>query len=209
MKKQCIILLFLLFSSSILVAQVEKGKWLLAVYSNLGLDIGKEKWGSSGNGQVSEYKYTEFNFTPEAAYFVMNKLSVGLFMDYQYYKDISADDNDTWKNTSFTVGPFVRYYILEYKKIWPYASAGLGFGSGKKGWDGSNEQKNTISTYRFGGGATYFLNDNVGLDLFVGYDYYAFKYKSEDARKSMNSTDSQDINSGLKMKIGVVVTVGK
>jgi len=212
MKKQNIFLLLLLFSSSILVAQVEKGKWLFAGSSNLGLDIGKTKYESS-DGINSEYKYTQFNFSPGVGYFVIDKLAAGLLIDYGYYKDINQDNNDEWKNTSFLIGPFAKYYIMEYKKIWPYVTAGIGFGSEKTTttWDGgSNEEKAKILAYRFGGGATYFLNDNVGFELFLGYNHEVTKYESSEDVKSMSSSDTDDyLDGAFKMGVGVVVTFGK
>jgi outer membrane protein len=212
MKKQYIFLILLLFGSSILFAQVEKGKCYFAASSNLGIDIGKDKWKSSGGGPVSEYKYSQFFLHPEAGYFVIDKLVVGVFISYDYYKEKEQDNNYTWKNTSFTIGPFVKYYILEYKKLYPYVGAGIGFGSEKdtESWEGgSSEYKYGLLTYRFGGGATYFLNDNVGLDLFLGYNHDVSKDKNTDEGKSMNSTDSKELDGSFKVGIGVVATFGK
>jgi outer membrane protein len=210
MKKQYIILMLLCICSSILFAQVEKGKWYLAANSNLGLDIGKTKYESS-NGVNSEYKYTEFNFSPSAGYFVIDKLAAGLFIDYEYYKDIDQDDNDTWKENSFIIGPFAKYYIIEYKKLWPYVGVGVGFGSGKSESNGEEYEKYKMSTFRIGGGATYFLNDNVGFDLFLGYNYDVDKYENSEAgKKSSSSSGTSDyIYSAFKMSIGVVVAFGK
>lgn len=210
MKKQYIILLLLCFCSSIIFAQVGKGKWLVAGYSNLGLDIGKTKWEPSGGGSTSEYKYSEFNFSPEAAYFVIDKLAVGLFIDYEHYKSKATDGGDTWKSSSFIIGPLAKYYILEYKKLWPYAGFGFGFGAGKTVWGDSDPEKYKMFTYRLGGGATYFLNDNVGFDLFLGYNKDVSKYETSSDYKSMSSSETEnDIYSALKLSIGIVVSFGK
>jgi outer membrane protein len=209
MKKQYIILMLLCICSSILFAQIEKGKWYLAANSNLGLDIGKTKYESS-NGVNSEYKYTEFNFSPSAGYFVIDKLAAGLFIDYEYYKDIDQDDNDTWKENSFIIGPFAKYYIIEYKKLWPYVGVGVGFGSGKSESNGEEYEKYKMSTFRIGGGATYFVSDNVGFDLFLGYNRDVDKYENSDAAKSASSSDTDDyIYGAFKISIGIVVTFGK
>lgn len=211
MKKHNIFILLLLFSSSVLFAQVEKGKWLLAGNTNLGLDIGKEKWESSDGGPAIEYKYTEFNFSPQAGYFVIDKLAVGLFMDFQYYKDVAVDDNnDTYKSSSFVIGPFAKYYIMEFNNLWPYVGAGIGFGSGKYAYYEEDPTKYKMSTVRLGGGATYFLNDNVGFDLFLGYNKDVDKYEySEGDLKSANASDTNDdIYSSFKVSMGVVVTIG-
>ncbi len=212
MKKQYIILLLLLLGSSIVFAQVEKGKCYFAATSNLGIDIGKYKWESSNGGSVTEYKYSQFFLHPEAGYFVIDKLVAGVFISYDYYKEAAQAETDTWKNTTFTIGPFVKYYILDYKKLWPYATAGIGFGTDKttQGWDGgSSENKYGILIYRIGGGATYFLSDNVGLDLFLGYNHNVSTDKNASVDKSMNSTHSKDIDGTFEMSIGIVATFGK
>jgi outer membrane protein len=209
MKKQYTIILFLLLGSSMLFAQVEKGKWLMACSSNIGIDIGKFKWEATDGGIMSEYKYTEFNITPMAGYFVIDKLAVGLIMDYYSYKDENLDNNATWKNHTFTIGPFAKYYIMEYKHIWPFVGAGIGFGSGKSGSEGSDGIKWNILTYRIGAGATYFLNDNVGIDLSLGYNYDAKKYDNTGEAKSTNASDNKNYNSGFKLSVGFVVTLGK
>lgn len=210
MKKQYILLMFLFFCSTILLAQVEKGKWLLAGYSSLMVDIGKEKWESNDGGPASEYKYTHFNFTPEAGYFVIDKLAAGLFLDYEYYKDVDQDDNDSYKYSSFIIGPFAKYYIIDYKNFWPYVGAGIGFGADKSSWDGSDAHKSKLLNYRLGGGVAYFLSDNVALDLFLGYNHYVTKFETAAAAKSMNSSDtSDDINGEFKMSVGVIFTFGK
>lgn len=199
-----------IFCSSMLFSQVEKGKWYVAGFSNLGIDIGKTKFESS-NGVTSEYKYTEFNFTPSVGYFVIDKLAAGLFFDYQYYKNIDQDDKDEYKASSIMIGPFAKYYIMEYKKLWPYVGIGVGFGSGKSEVNGEEYEKYKMSTFMIGGGATYFLNDNVGFDLSLGYDRDVDKYKaSTGGVKSTNSSDTEDdIYGAFKMSIGIVVSFGK
>jgi len=210
MKKRYMILLLLFLCSSMLFSQVEKGKWYVAGFSNLGLDIGKTKYESS-NGITSEYKYTEFNFTPSAGYFVIDKLVAGLFIDYQYYKNIDQGDKDEYKSSSFIIGPFAKYYIMEYKKLWPYVGFGIGFGSGKSVFNGTEDEKYKTSTFMLGGGATYFVNDNVGFDLFLGYIKDVDKYESSTGgvKNTAETNTEDDIYSAFKMSIGVVVTFGK
>lgn len=210
MKKQYIFLLLLCLCSSIIFAQVSKGKWLISGTSNLGLDIGKTKWESSGSSPTTEYKYSQFNFSPEAAYFIINKLAVGLFMDFEFDKNKTTDGDDAWKSNSFIIGPLAKYYILDYKNLWPYVGIGMGFGAGKTVWGDSDPEKFKMFTYRFGGGATYFLNENVGFDLFLGYNKDISRYDRSGGYKSTNSSDTEDdIYSSLKTNIGIVVSFGK
>jgi outer membrane protein len=217
MRKNLTFIVLLFCLSSVALAQVEKGKWFIAGYSSLGLDIGKEKYeypdGASKSTSVSEYKYSEFDFNPYVGYFVIDKLPVGLFIDYSYWKEKEKDDDYSWKSSTMAIGPFVRYYITELKGFYPYAEGKIGFGSSKETeeWDGGeDEYKMSLFTYKFGVGSTYFLTPNVGLDLFLGYDFDSYKYKGdEDAKKSTNAEDMTESYSSLEVNLGIIVTLGK
>jgi len=101
----------------------------------------------------------------------------------------------------------------ELKGFYPYAEGKIGFGSSKEieEWDGGeDEYKMNLFTYKFGIGSTYFLTQNVGLDLFLGYDYDSYKYKGdEDVKKSTNSADMTESYSSLEVNLGIIVTLGK
>jgi len=209
MRKISTIFLILLFSSSCLFAQFEKGKYFIAGYSNLGIDIGKNK--EKYNGTTTEnYKYSQFFINPEAGYFVADNLMVGLFMDFDF-EHYSYDDGDSKENYSkFIIGPDVRYYFLKLDKFNPYAAARFGFGVDKykaKYSSGSDdESKRTYFTTRVGAGATYFVIDQLGLDLFAGYDYDKWTTKVTDtgSKKSTLSEKSSDIFGSVEVNLGLV-----
>lgn len=212
MKKRFIILLLLLFGSSILFAQVEKGKWFVAGYSNLGLDIGKNK-SKTGGTTTENYKYSDFYFSPEAGYFVIDQLVTGLFLDFERYTE-KYDDGDKDFDTKIIIGPFIRYYIMEYKKLWPYAEGRVGFGSEKytNSYNSDYKPKWTYFTTKLGAGATYFVTNHVGIDLFLGYDYDVWNDKTDypSGSKQVNSEgEGKDTYGSFEMNIGVVVTIGK
>ncbi len=212
MKKQKIILILLLFGSSLLFAQVEKGNWYMAGYSNLGLNIGTNK--TEYDGTTNEnYKYSDFNFTPEAGYFVMNQLVTGLFIDFDRYtyKYVDGDKNF---DTKIMLGPFVRYYITDFKGLWPYAEGRVGFGTEKYTYSNNSgtEQKWSYFTTKLGAGATYFVAKHVGLDLFMGYDYDAWTDKTvypEGSRQSNLTNVSKYKYGSFEMNFGILVTLGK
>lgn len=210
MKKKFIVLLILLFGSSVLFAQVGKGNWFLAGYSNFGLDIGKNK--SKYDGTTSEnYKYSDFFFAPQAGYFVIDNLTAGLFLDFDRYTQI--DDGDKEFDTKFIIGPFIRYYILDYKGLRPYAEGRFGVGSEKytNNYESAYEEKYSYFSTRLGAGATYFITKHFGLDLFMGYDYDVWSYKEDNSSSRQMSSDdeSKDKYSSFEMNIGAVVTFGK
>lgn len=210
MRKLFPLLLILLFMSSIAFAQVEKGKCFLAGYSNFGLDIGKNK-SKSGGTTTENYKYSDFSFTPEAGYFVIDKLVAGLFIDFDRYTE-KYDEGDKDFDTKIIIGPFVRYYIMEYQKLWPYAEGRVGFGSEKytNNYNSDYEEKWSYFTTKLGVGATYFVTNTVGIDLFMGYDYDVWTDKTDysGAAKQMSAeNESKDKYGSFEMNIGVVVTL--
>ncbi len=212
MKKNLSLIMLLLFLSSIAFAQVEKGKWFVAGYSNFGLDIGTSKY-KSGGTTTENYKYSDFYFSPEAGYFVIDKLAAGLFLEFDRYTE-KYDDGDKDFDTKIIIGPFVRYYILEYKKLWPYVEGRVGFGSEKytNNYDSDYKPKWSYFTTKLGAGATYFVANHVGIDLFMGYDYDVWTDKSDysNASKQVSSeSESKDKYGSFEMNIGVVVTLGK
>lgn len=206
MKKQIVILFLLLFSSSLLIAQVEKGKWYIAAYSNFGLDMGTNKY-KSGGTTTENYKYSNFNINPEVGYFVMDKLVTGLYIDL--YRDaVKYDDGDKDITSQFIAGPFVRYYIAEFKKIWPYAEGRVGFGSQKQtnNYDSDYEPKFSYFTTKLGGGATYFVTKHFGIDLFMGYDYDVWTDKTD---YDGTTSESKNKYGSFEMNFGFVATIGK
>ena len=189
--------MLLLFLSSIAFAQVEKGKWFVAGYSNFGLDIGKNK-SKSGGTTTENYKYSDFYFSPEAGYFVIDKLVTGLFLDFDRYTE-KYEDGDKDFDTKIIIGPFVRFYIMEYKKLWPYAEGRVGFGSEKftNNYDSDYTPKWSYLTTKLGAGATY------------DYDAWTDKTDYPNGSKQMSSeTESTEKYGSFEMNIGVVVTLG-
>jgi outer membrane protein len=212
MKKRFIVLLLLLFGSSKLFAQVDKGNWFVAGYSNFGLDIGKNK-SKSGGTTTENYKYSDFYITPEVGYFVIDKLVAGLFIEFDRYAE-KYEDGDKDVNTKIISGPFVRYYIMEFKKLWPYAEGRVGFGSQKYtyNYDVTYDPKYSYFTTKLGAGATYFVKPHFGIDVFMGYDYDAWTDKTDypSGSRQVNASDeSKNTYSSFEMNIGVVVTLGK
>jgi hypothetical protein len=212
MKKHSLILILLLMSSGILFAQVEKGNLFLAGYSNLGLDIGKNK-NKSGGVTADNYSYSEFFINPEAGYFILDNLMVGGFLDFYYDSDKYASDRQD-KYSKIIIGPNVRYYILKFGKLMPYGEVRLGVGTENSKYrysssDSYNSTKSTYVTARVGAGGTYFFTDNLGLDAFAGYDYDAWTTKNDDAVDSPTSTKNTNFYSSLEMNLGLVFTIGK
>ena len=170
--------LFLGVSSIKAQPQLEKGNLLLGVTStvalsgtmssefmSLGFMTVKYKYGA--DPAEAEYKMTSFNFLPRAGYFVMDNLVAGLQMVAAGYKDRDLDDDDTYKENTLGIGPFVRFYY-PLNKLYPFIEAESIIGTVKESWYGDDEK----SPFLMIGvliGASLPLGDKVTFDTSAGY----------------------------------------
>lgn len=209
-KKLLFSAMFILCLNAFTFAQVEKGNWFFGGSSNIEFNSTKEKV-TSGGTTIDNSKYSDFDFRPQVGYFVIDKLPVGLFMDLSIDKMKMTDSENEYKWTSFIVGPFVRYYITNLDGFMPYGEAAIGFGSGnnKSTYMGNeSDEKYKLFAYRLGIGGTYFITDNVGIDLFLGYgmDQETYTAEEEDVR---SDTDITYKYGGLDVNLGFVISIGK
>jgi outer membrane protein len=212
MKKVLIISMMFFLASGITVkAQTEKGKFLVAGSNRLELNIGSEKQKYDGDFvEGTKVSYFDFDFQPRAGYFFIKNLAAGLFMDVDIYSYKDEDENYgyTYKGTTFIIGPFVRYYIPVCDKLIPFAEGQVGFGidnykyqpNSGGDWTKTNEG---VFTYRIGGGATYFFNEMVGADLFLGFLHDSYKLKDDDNPE--RAASSKYIYNEFIMQLGIVV----
>jgi hypothetical protein len=194
----------------------EKGKLFLMGASRFGLSMGSEK--SKSNGSVSEGSqttYYDLDFLPKAGYYFINNLVGGLYIDLEVYnnKPKSSSGYGYSKGTTFIVGPFARYYVPVWDNVLPYVEGQVGFGidnsrtksSSSSDWVKTNEN---VFTYRVGAGVTYFVNNVVGVDGFMGYLHDSYKFKdSNDGSEGDSSSDSKSIYSEFSLQLGVVIVL--
>jgi hypothetical protein len=212
LKRALIFTIILLMISALTTqAQVEKGKLFVAGSSRIEFNFSGEKNKTDGNlNEGSEESYIGFEFLPKVGYMVINNLSAGIFIDTEfsaYNYDTEDEGEYDAKETKFVAGPFARYYIPVSDKLIPFAEAQAGFGINNNkdrnystgGWDSYNEK---VFTYRFGGGVTFFFNDKVGADLFLGFNHESYKNKD-------NGYVYSEIYNEFILQVGIVVMLGK
>jgi hypothetical protein len=184
-----------------------KGKWFVAGSNRLELNVGSENQKSGSSS--SKTSYIDFDFQPRVGYFIIDNLAAGLFMDVDIYSYKAKEDGMlSDKGTTFIIGPFARYYIPVSDKLVPFAEVQFGGGidnykyrySSATDWTKTNE---TVFTFRIGGGATYFFNEIVGADLFLGFQHDTYKYK--DTGSPSRSSGSKYLYNELILQMGVVV----
>ncbi|WP_461632940.1 outer membrane beta-barrel protein [Labilibaculum euxinus] len=148
-------------------AQTEQGKFLFGGNSNMNFSSMNNKW-KSDDGDEDLGSTTSFEFAPQVGYFVADGFAVGLELPIGMQTEKDKDDNK-YKTNRIAVMPFARYYFGE-NNVKPYLHGGFGFGSMKyKDVSASAESKWKTFVYGVSGGVAIFLNNNIALDLGVGY----------------------------------------
>jgi hypothetical protein len=140
----------------------------------------------SSNGTTSEKtKYTGWNLTPRVGYFFMDGLAGGLNINIRGQSNKEDDGNDKIGTT--TVGPWVRYYAMQWAlcggRAIPFAEGKAAWGSSKETYSSGSSSstfKWGASEYAIGPGLALFLTDNVCMDMMIMYRKATWKDKDTD-----------------------------
>ncbi|WP_439183889.1 outer membrane beta-barrel protein [Carboxylicivirga taeanensis] len=186
MKKELMVMAVLAFLATASFAQTEKGKVVFSGASDLSFSSMKYQQEYDGEDMGDDSKMNTFNIKPSVSYFVIDNLSLGLALDFESQK---VED---YKETSFMVGPMVRYYFGT-SNIKPFIQGDVMFGSYKEDDDGWDSKKK-LSAWDLGAGVAIFVNDFISVDLGLGY-------------VSLTATDDEDDKSKVKAS-GVVFNGG-
>jgi hypothetical protein len=160
-------------------SQTSKGTWLVG--------------GTAGftSSKYGDAKMSSINFSPNAGYFLINNLAVGL--DVQVGSETSnsgVSGASDYKTSSTFFGPNVRYYFTSLgKNAKLFGSGQYAFGSTKDGSD-----KISATAWGLSAGPAFFLNKNVALEVTVGYS-------SAKVKDDTNSTNSFGIRAGFQIHL--------
>jgi len=169
--------------------QLRKGNLLLAVTSSISID-GSWGWDVFGLGfsntktkhgsEPAEdyYKCTVWNLLPREGYFIIDNLAVGLEFLVSGYSEKHADGYDTWKESTFGAGPFVRYYY-PLDRLYPFAEVEVLLGTEKESYN-DNDYKYSlfmIGTYL---GVSVPLGERVAFDIKTGYAHVTSSHKGDE-----------------------------
>lgn len=135
------------------------------------------------------------NVSPQFTYFVIDHLSLGAAVNYNYYFNegsfFSNSGEHNIKNTSLTLGPAVRYYFHS-KKIIPFLEALFQYGI--YGLE-DDYPKHTFS-YGLKGGIEIFLSRSVALEPSIEYSRVHYSQDSPYSGFSI-SADSDNFEIGI------------
>lgn len=137
-----------------------------------------------------------FTLTPQAGYFIVDNLAVGL--DASFGTGKSTTSSGTSKYTYILAGPFVRYYL----KPRIFFQGEYQFGSEKFTINVppylNQTVTETLSAWALSAGYALFLNEHVAIEPMVSY-------KSTVAKE----TDYKGTNAGIAVGIGLQIYLGK
>lgn len=150
-------------------SQTSKGTWLAG--------------GTAGftSAKKGTYKMSSIDFSPNAGYFVINNLALGLNVQIgSTTTNLGVSGSTDIKSSSTYIGPNVRYYFTSLgKNAKLFGNGTFVFGSEKAG------SASSVSSTGWGlsAGPAFFLNKNVALEVAVGYS----SAKVKDATDATNT----------------------
>jgi len=191
MKKTSLLTIGLLvISIGFMNAQINKGGFKVGLSSDI-FDLGytNMKINSDSGSEVSN-KHFNFNLAPKVSYFVIDKLEVGL--DINFGLMMTYYDEDSFnRTTTINAGPFVRYYIPT-SKVLPFLELGGAFGS-----------QGSFTAVNYGGG--------IGLAVPLGERVLAdilARYHSQSLKDRDSSTGMAIITGGFGLNLGFAFLLG-
>jgi len=154
MQKTILLIIVATFIADFSYSQLSKGVWLFggsASFSSL----------KSSSTASIQSKQTNLEISPFFGYFVADKFAIGLKPSLVYGSNSIANTN-----TTFGVGPFTRFYFLNYEKVFNlFAEGSYLYGS----ITGKGQVSSNSNTFSISGGPVLYFNNSVGLEFTLGY----------------------------------------
>ncbi len=196
MKKVTLVALFCSVASAAVFAQTSKGNLFVGTsVGTLSYASGNSEYNYTDSGFKKSTNHNfGISFNPQLGVFVTNHLAVGGSLGFNLDSkktDVTGTEtkinNSNTKTNTFTVnaGPFVRYYffnnIPSRNLFYTQLDTKVGTGSGSSSGSGDNDintftmtgKISKIFNWNVGGsiGFTHFIQKNIGLDVYAGYNY--------------------------------------
>ena len=165
--KKSLLILAIILCANIIYAQTEKGTLYISGSTMLDLSFDSQTF---ENGEKIENDITNISFIPSIGIFIIDNMVVGLDLLYTHAKE-DPKDGVEMKETSFAIMPMVRYYIPMENDFRPFIHAGIGWIKWKADVDEGVEVDADGMVFGGGAGISYFVKDNISLDLGVNYIY--------------------------------------
>ncbi|MBV1924136.1 MAG: autotransporter outer membrane beta-barrel domain-containing protein [Flavobacteriaceae bacterium] len=172
--KNSLLLFFLIFSLQTMFSQeteestnpTDKGHYIVdgSVYFSTNNST------SESDGYKSETDSFSMGLSPKAAYFVIDRLAIGLeasvgFTDFEHTN--SEGTKYSSNSRHILIGPFMRYYLSNGL----FGQASLGFGTTKSKQDDFEDNKSDSFRSQIGIGYAFFIGPQVSIEPLVSYHF--------------------------------------
>ncbi len=200
MKKIILLVLGISLSASTFAQQTDKLKVLAGGVFNMdfGSSNSTTNFTAGSSTQSPSLSTFDLSFTPDVGVFLFKNFALGL----QLESSVSSSKQDTIKssNSSFNIGPFVRYYY-KIGNMAPFLQ--LGYGVGTISTSGTGISASTIkgSVLSVGPGFAYFINDRMGIEALLNYQHLS---QSTDINAGGISNRKNNGNR-LKFNVGIQI----
>ena len=164
-----------------------------------------------GSEKTGDFKTNEFNFSPRAAYFVNDNISLGLALGYNNSKQDQSFGEVT--TNTFEIGAFGRYYFMPASQFSLFTQLGVNYATTKSEVNSFNFNKANGFNVEFAPGISYFVSEHFALEASFGVLSYTTvkpdgtqfdgtnEYEGRDSTNTFEfGLDMSDINFGLLYK---------
>ena len=190
-----------IFSGSHVHAQApftEKGTFLIGGAMSLTTSTSDQEVTAGSRTQKFEgLTTTQFDFTPDFGYFIIDNLALGISLDYsiQSVEDTVGKSTDT----DVLIGPFARYYFGTKETSAFFFEANSGFGTASNDNFGASTD-NTVFRIGAGPGFTIVAAGIVGIEAIAKYAYsHSTSEFTIDGQRFENVDDSH----GFDFQVGL------
>ncbi|MBX9806253.1 MAG: hypothetical protein K2X95_00475 [Flavobacteriaceae bacterium] len=154
-------------------AQLDKKTWLVGGTGSFNSYKQEQTftWQNTGIESKTTYTNRDLELSAKIGYFIIDKLVLGITPTYTNNKSENKGATITSYSSTFSIGPFARYYFL--KKDKPFnilAEANYEFGFLSK--DDQPKEKGSVNRFTFLAGPEIFFNSSVGMEVLLGYKMY-------------------------------------
>ena len=170
--KKFILLAIVFVSTNVILAQTEQGKYVLSGATGLQFISSNIEYEQDGQSQ-GDITQTSFSFMPSVGYFVIDNLAIGLSANF--ISMTQKEQGRKYTNKSTMILPSAMYYFPVAGNLKPLVQVGAGImstvfeGDFSEPFYDSYKQEASGLAINFGGGAAYFINENVSLNFGLSY----------------------------------------
>lgn len=180
--KKLLLLLSILLPSIALIAQTEKGTFVVSGATNFNFSNSEQEFGVN-NREVNQCNITAYSLMPSFGYFIIDNLSIGINGSITQRTEEYKNDTET-KQTILALMPTVAYVVPIKGPIKPFAQVGFGYSSLTQRHYNTINDSYEGTAFGIGGGFSYFINKNVSLDLGIQYTYSSLDDDKKAIRQS-------------------------